>query len=76
MGLSDKNKPADTDIRKGVDWNLRDAIEAAERRLSMMCDQVNAGDRQGGAREFSRMIDAEFKQIKAHPEFVALRYSN
>jgi hypothetical protein len=41
-----------------------------------MCDQVNAGDRQGGGREISRMIDAEFKKIKAHPEFVALRYSN
>jgi hypothetical protein len=67
---------ADNDIRKGVEWNLRDAIDAAEKRLSVMCDQVNAGERQGGGREFSRMIDAEFKQIRAHPEFIALRYSN
>lgn len=45
-------------------WTLRDEILASERRLITMCDQVAAGTRQGGAREFERMIDAQFREIK------------
>lgn len=48
-----------------VEWTLRDEIEAAERRLMTMCRQVQAGERQGGGREFERAIDAQFRSIKA-----------
>ena len=47
------------------EWTLRDEIEAAERRLLAMCHQVQAGQREGGGREFERAIDAQFRAIKA-----------
>ncbi len=46
-------------------WTLRDEIEAAERRLITMCNQVQAGTQQGGGREFERMVAAQFGGIKA-----------
>lgn len=57
------------------DWTLRDEIEASERRLATMCHQVQAGERQGGGREFERMIDAAFRSIKAHPDYDKLSTS-
>lgn len=41
-----------------------DAVEFAERRLQKFCGLVNAGQAQGGGREFSRQIDAQFRQIR------------
>ncbi len=43
---------------------LQDTIEFAERRLQVFCGMVNAGQAQGGGREFSRQIDAQFRQIR------------
>lgn len=44
---------------------VRDEIEMSEARLMHFCNLVNAGERQGGAREFARQIDAQFRSIKA-----------
>ncbi|MEO1029676.1 MAG: hypothetical protein AAFX02_11550 [Pseudomonadota bacterium] len=47
-----------------TEWTEKDEIDAAERRLKSFCDQVNAGNAQGGAREFYRQIDAAFRNIR------------
>ncbi len=52
------------DQTMSTDWGVIDEIEAAERRLQTFCGQVHAGERQGGGREFSRQIDAQFQQIR------------
>ena len=62
--------------RAGLDWTVRDEIEAAEYRLIYMCNAVQRGEMQGGGREFERAIDAAFKAIKEHPEFTSLRSGN
>lgn len=55
------------------EWSLRDEIEAAEKRLITLCQMVQAGQAHGGGREFERAIDAQFRSIKAHPEFISSR---
>ena len=43
-----------------VPQDLVDEIDMARNRLEHFCDLVNAGQRQGGGREFRRQIDGVF----------------
>jgi len=43
--------------------NVHEEVEMSKKRLITMCNQVNAGERQGGGREFERQIDSQFRGI-------------
>ncbi|GGE30327.1 hypothetical protein GCM10011360_17940 [Primorskyibacter flagellatus] len=47
------------------DDGIREAVEAEEKTLLHFCNLVNAGDAQGGGREFQRQIGFAFDRLKS-----------